>query len=360
MNKKRIIWLLQLAVWMIIFISPMMYVNRSYGIKLNVMLMFTVPQLSLVIVFYANYLYLAPRYLASGNAHARFWIANIMMIIILAIGSHYWIELYHNVLEPDSMRQAAQRHHKAPSIWMFVFFILRNMFNMAISAAIATTIVLTDRWQSAENARKEAESARIQAELGNLRSQINPHFLLNTLNNIYALTSFDTVRARQAIEQLSKMLRYMLYDNQEQTVNLEKEVELLRNYIALMRLRLADNVTVSFDTDLPHPCHIRVAPLIFISLVENAFKHGVSSTEPSFVRLSMTADNSRIEFRVTNSNYPKDDGDRSGHGIGLQQVARRLELTYKGRYEWRRATSDNKKEYSSKIIIYDTQLCNNR
>lgn len=359
MNRNKIIWLIQLAIWMIIFISPMMYFNSSYALKINTLLMFIVPQLSLLIVFYANYLYLAPRYLASGNAHVRFWIANIVMIVVLGIGSHYWIEIYHNVFEPETMKRPPKHHDEPPGVWMFMFFILRNMFNMAISAAIATTVVLVDRWQSSENARKEAENARIQAELGNLRSQINPHFLLNTLNNIYALTSFDTERARQAIEQLSKMLRYMLYENQEQTVNLEKEVELLENYIELMKIRLAGNVKVTFDVDIPHPCHIRIAPLIFISLVENAFKHGVSSTEHSFVRLRLTASDERIMFSVVNSNFPKSDNDRSGHGIGLQQVAKRLEITYKDKYEWIRKTSDNKTEYSSKIIIYDTQLCYN-
>lgn len=352
--KGKITWLIQLAIWTVIFLSPLVFINRGYNIDIAKFLMFSVPQLSLVIVFYANYLYLAPRYLVHGNAHTRFWTVNILMIALLAIGSHYWIGLCHTIYDLE----IGHRHGK-PMPHIFFFFILRDMFNMAISSAIATSLVLIDRWQTAENARKEAESARIQAELGNLRSQINPHFLLNTLNNIYALTSFDAERAQQAIEQLSKMLRYMLYDNQNPTVSLEKEVELLENYIELMKMRLASNVEVTFDTDIPHPCHIRIVPLIFISLVENAFKHGVSATEPSFVRLTLTADNEHVEFCAVNSNYPKNDSDRSGHGIGLQQVARRLELAYKGKYEWFRNVSYDNKEYSSKIIIYDPQMCDN-
>lgn len=356
MNKKNMMLILQVAIWTLLFMSPMMYMNHGQGINLRIFLMFNIPQMVMMIVFYANYLYLAPRYIVSGKAHTCFWIANIMMILLFGIGTHYCVDFFRNILieagdMPRPRHIYAKDGHKP---WVLGLFILRNMFNIAISAAIATAIVLTDRWQTAENARKEAESARIQAELGSLRAQINPHFLLNTLNNIYALISFDAGHAQQAVEQLSKMLRYMLYDNEEESVNLEKEVELLKNYIALMKLRMSGNTEVTFETKIPNPCHIRIAPLIFISLVENAFKHGISSTEPSFVKLALTADKKQIVFCVENSYYPKNDSDRSGHGIGLQQVAKRLELTYNGRYEWHREVSEDKKKYSSKIIIYDS------
>lgn len=349
-------WFLQAAVWTLLFMSPLMYLSHGDGISLRAFVMFNIPQVSMLIVFYANYLCLAPRYLVPGNAHARFWIANILLILLFGIGTHYCIDfLCTKMAEAGDTVRHKHLHNRIDynKAWIWGFFMLRNMLNMAISAAIATAIVLTDRWQSAENARKEAENARILAELGSLRAQINPHFLLNTLNNIYALISFDAGQAQQTVEHLSKMLHYMLYDNQEECVNLEKEVDLLRNYISLMELRMTSNMEVKFETSIPNPCHIRIAPLIFISLVENAFKHGISATEPSFVRLALTASNQQIVFCVENSNFPKNDNDRSGHGIGLQQVAKRLELTYKGRYEWHRIVSEDTKKYTSKIIIYD-------
>lgn len=360
MSRKNIILLIQLAIWIIIFISPMHVLNQGYELNTKWLLRFSVPQLTLIIVFYANYLWIAPRYIVSGSTNIRFWLINILMIVVLGIATHYWMEWCLTSLADANIDRRHPRHHNEPGLLTLAFFIMRNMFNMAISTAIATMLVLIDRWQMSENARKEADNARIQAELGNLRSQINPHFLLNTLNNIYALTAFDSQRAQHAIEQLSTMLRYMLYDNQEPTVRLAREVEFLQNYISLMRIRMTDNVIVTFDIDIPDSCQICIAPLLFISLVENAFKHGVSSTEPSFIRLVLKADNNKIEFTAINSNYPKASADRSGHGIGLQQVKRRLELTYPGRYQWHTTLSNDNKEYSSKIIIYESQLCDNR
>ena len=188
------------------------------------------------------------------------------------------------------------------------------------------------------------------AELGNLRSQINPHFLLNTLNNIYALTAIDHTRAQSAIQQLSNMLRHMLYDNQEQLVSLFDEVQFIENYINLMKIRLPQTVDVKFEKDLENP-NTKVAPLLFISLVENAFKHGISSTEPSFIHMSMTQKGNSLCVIIENSNFPKSEKDRSGHGIGLQQVQRRLDLAYYERYEWTKGVSDDGTVYSSTIKI---------
>ena len=209
---------------------------------------------------------------------------------------------------------------------------------------------MAQRWLWADNALKAAEAARVKAELNNLRSQINPHFLLNTLNNIYALTAIDSERAQSAIEQLSKLLRNMLYDNQSSEVPLKDEVQFLENYINLMKIRLPQTVDVSFVCDMQNP-EIRVAPLVFISLIENAFKHGISPTEPSFIHIVLTQHDKELCVNIENSNYPKTEDDRSGHGIGLEQVQRRLDLAYYARYEWNQNVSDDGTVYSSIIKI---------
>ena len=103
-----------------------------------------------------------------------------------------------------------------------------------------------------------------------------------------------------------------------------------------------------------------MAPFIFISLVENAFKHGVSPTEPSFISISMVSDGDKIECEIKNSNHPKTSSDKSGHGIGLEQVARRLDLAYAGKYEWERGVDEDENTYYSIITIYDTELRDNR
>ena len=231
----------------------------------------------------------------------------------------------------------------------FMSFV-RDIANFCIFATVATCISLAQQWYWADKARRNAEAARVAAELGNLRSQINPHFLLNTLNNIYALTAIDQTRAQDAIQQLSKMLRHMLYDNQEQLVSLADEVQFIENYINLMKIRLPQTVDVKLEKDLENP-HAKVAPLLFISLVENAFKHGVSSTEPSFIHMSMTQKGNTLCVIIENSNFPKSEKDRSGHGIGLQQVQRRLDLAYYQQYEWTKGVSDDGTVYSSTIKI---------
>lgn len=237
-------------------------------------------------------------------------------------------------------------------------FMMRDAFNFTIAAAVATALRLALKWQDSENARRQAEADRTKAELRNLRSQINPHFLLNTLNNIYALTAFNTEKAQTAIQELSKLLRFILYENDETYVDINKEIQFLDNYINLMRIRVSDNVDVQFTTQLPSPCNAKIAPLIFISLIENAFKHGVSPTEPSFIHITIAVGDGKTTCSIVNSNHPKDASDKSGHGIGLKQVASRLELTYKDRYEWEYGLNQDKTIYSSKITIHDTKLCN--
>lgn len=326
------------------FIWPLMFMNHGNGVNPLQFLFMSVAQLSIMAVFYVNYLWLAPKHLVKGSKKF-FWIFNIVMITAMGLALHYWMELTRILFEPGAADMK-------PSTFYSVIFTLRDMFNLVIAAAIATTVKLAMLWQKAEDARR-------QAELKTLRSQINPHFLLNTLNNIYALTAFNTERAQQAIQELSKLLRHVLYDNEEPFTNVENEIEFIQHYINLMKIRLTNNVEVVFNTDIAPSCQAKIAPLLFISLVENAFKHGVSPIQPSFIHIDISADNDKIVCDIENSNFPKTHKDHSGHGIGLHQVASRLNLLYSGRYEWTKGTNTDKTIYKSKIIIYDTKLRNN-
>ena len=248
---------------------------------------------------------------------------------------------------------------REPDMLDAILFIIRDSINFIIFATAATCIKLAQQWMWADKARKDAETARATAELSNLRNQINPHFLLNTLNNIYALTAFDTPKAQEAIQELSKMLRHILYDYQQPTVPLKDEVEFLQNYVNLMRIRLPQNVDIKFQHTI-RTSQIDIAPMIFISLVENAFKHGVSPTEPSFIHINIDADEHQITCDIVNSNHPKAAGDHSGHGIGLQQVQRRLELAYFKHHTWEKGPSTDGKEYRAHIQITDWKESNSK
>ena len=205
------------------------------------------------------------------------------------------------------------------------------MSGLIFSAGLSVAIRMSLRWNQDKAAQREALKSLTEAELKNLRNQLNPHFLLNTLNNIYALIAFDTDKAQQAVQELSKLLRYVLYDNQQMFVPLAKEIDFIKNYIELMRIRVSPQVTIETSFDIKPDSQTPIAPLLFISLIENAFKHGISPTEPSFIRIAISETEDQIHCTIRNSNYPKTRTDKSGSGIGLEQVKQTPETDLPGK-----------------------------
>lgn len=176
---------------------------------------------------------------------------------------------------------------------------------MLLVTGLSVAIKMTGRWYRVEREKQEIEKERTQAELQNLKSQLNPHFLFNTLNNIYALVALNPQQAQYALHSLSQLLRYVLYDNNQQMMPLSKELAFIRSYVELMSLRLSKQVQL--EVNLPEDDRgYQVAPLLFIALIENAFKHGVSATEPSFIHISfaLTGGDTLI-CTVENSCFPK-------------------------------------------------------
>jgi len=172
----------------------------------------------------------------------------------------------------------------------------------------------------------ELERQNLEQQLEYLKYQINPHFLMNTLNNIHALVDIDPERSKQTIVELSKLLRFMLYEGSKPTVPLGHELAFLEDYIALMRLRYTDKVAINFHKPAELP-DVQVPPLLFITFVENAFKHGVSYRQESFIDILIEVrEISELVFTCRNSRIPEAD-DKHG-GVGLQNVKQRLELIY--------------------------------
>lgn len=351
---SKVFWS-QIVLWLPLFLVPIIYSPFGLFSWQENLYQYIVP-LSMMIVAYVNYFVFAPKLLKGDER--EFWIYNVILILFLSIAQHEW--LYYTGTERYIISFSYQLllQSEEENINPHLFFITRNIFNLSICAGAATSVLMAQRWSKAEEEKREAETAMTKAELINLRQQVNPHFLLNTMNNIYALTAFDTEKAQKAIIDLSKMLRHILYDYQQPYVSLKEEVEFLNNYIELMMIRLPDNVDIKRECNLPEPCNIQVAPMIFISLLENAFKHGISPSHKNFIHILLDANNERIVFAIENSHHPKTKEERSGHGIGLKQVERRLELAYPGKYQWKKKYDSKMNIYSSKIIIYDTKLYN--
>ena len=354
---RKTIIAIHMAVWFVVFLAPLTFFNRGDRFEAEKLVPMISSPLAMMVVFYTMYLHITPRYFFAQDRR-RFWILTVALVVTVGVLLHLWMNFAHGLFP----KPAGMMHHIPPEhhIHMDVWMILRNISSMAVATAIATMSIITMRWQEAETARQEAElarqkaeTARADAELKNLRNQINPHFLLNTLNNIYALTAFDQTKAQQAIMELSGMLRHVLYDNQQEFVKLQDEVTFIRSYVNLMKMRTSKTCRINVEVNIPEPCNKFVAPLIFISLIENAFKHGIAASGESFISISIKADTEGIECNVENSNHPKLQTDRSGHGIGLQQVQKRLELSYGNRFSWEKGTKENDSIYFSKIMIYD-------
>jgi len=211
---------------------------------------------------------------------------------------------------------------------------------------MAIGIALSIRYMMRRSERKQKE---VEAELAWLKNQINPHFLFNTLNNISSLAQIDGDQTQEAIMQLSDLLRYAMYETNKPKVRLDGEVEFMRNYIELMKLRCNEMTTVNAQFAISEP-QSEVAPLLFISLIENAFKHGINSNVPATIDIRLEQQDNMLVFNCDNTNNPKPTKDRSGSGIGLENTRRRLDLLYPGRYTWEQAiTPEN--IYHVKISI---------
>lgn len=314
---------LHLAAWSVVFGLPLFVPGgREPVMNMQEYVRFLVVPLSFMAVFYVNYLLLIDRYLFTRHV-GRFLLANALLVAGVMLLVHLFFRFG---IPPRPHHPPMERPWQDT-----MFFFLRNAMLYLLVVGVSVAIRMTGQWYRAENIRKDLERSRSEAELQNLKSQLNPHFLFNTLNNIYSLIQLDPDRAQQTVHDLSRLLRYVLYDSSRPTVPLKAEMDFLGNYIELMRIRLPRHVEVGVS--LPEePSPTPVAPLLFISLIENAFKHGTSNDRPSFIRIDIHERGGELVCRIRNSCFPKTASDRSGSGIGLKNLSKRLEMIYPQRH----------------------------
>ncbi len=209
-----------------------------------------------------------------------------------------------------------------------------DYFNTAVFLlvmTVGTCITVVQRWLNTEQNRKETENEKLNTELSFLKSQINPHFFFNTLNNIYSLAIVRSEKTAPAVMKLSAIMRYILTETERNLVPLDNEVEFIHNYIDLQQVRLTDKVQVDF-TITANTGELLIAPLIFIPFVENAFKYGVSTKEKSSITIKLETDGSNIKFTASNFIVQSENTMLENTGIGINNVKRRLELLYPGKH----------------------------
>lgn len=340
-RNKALQYIIQLIVWGIVFGFPLFFASKdAESVTFTRYLGYVFVAVTFMVVFYINY-FLFIDCLLFRKKMIHFLIANLALFVVLNVGLDWW----HNYYFTHFVVSAGQ-HQSGPPKMMFI---LRDGMMMALTAALSVAIRMTENWYVIEGEKKELEKARSEAELQNLKSQLNPHFLFNTLNNIYSLVAIDPDRAQYAIHDLSRLLRHVLYEDNQRLVSLDHEFVFMKSYIELMSLRLSGKVDL--QVEIPeNGGGIQVAPLLFITLVENAFKHGVSLSEKSFVHIRFTIEEQHTVYcRIENSYFPKKDNDRSGSGIGLENLRKRLGLLYPGAYELQMGKDGDK--YIASLMI---------
>ena len=200
-----------------------------------------------------------------------------------------------------------------------------------------------EQWKWLQNLKAE----KSKTELSLLRTQINPHFFFNTLNNLYALTIKNSKQAPEVILKLSDMMRYTIYEGEKETVKLGDEIEYLQNYIELHKIRYNKTVEITFNHNIDN--NLMVSPLLFIILLENAFKHGVETlTESAFIHMNLYENANFIHFDIENNFDPKEL--KESNGIGLQNLKRRLSLLYKDSHELNFYSTKNTYKTTLKIV----------
>ena len=212
-----------------------------------------------------------------------------------------------------------------------------SVFHLFLTAPLSWVLYKRRLQSNEEVVGLQKELGRSNANLDFLRSQINPHFLFNALNTIYATSLNENAeRTGEAIQKLGDMMRFMLHENMQEKISLAREIEYLNNYIDLQKLRTEHNASLKIDTRIEqNPAMLSIAPMLLIPFVENAFKHGISFREPSQIRVVLEIKDRTLNFDVYNSKHEKADNDPESErgGIGLRNVKQRLQLLYPNKHE---------------------------
>ena len=316
-------------VWMLILCLP--YLSHGTDVSnlsfTDYLLMLRLP-VTVIILFYVDYYSLVDRYLLKDRILPFIGINLILILFLLTLERMTAFPLKYVGAIWDFPAPPYGHRPPGPTPFHFVFVDFL-MYLCALGAAVAFR--MTRRWYLEEERKKEQEHDRTRTELQNLKNQLNPHFLFNVMNNIYSSIGTDSGKARKLMDSLCELLRYVLYRSEKPTVAFKEEVSFIRDYIELVKNRMPEDSVLSVSVP-DEPSDTPVAPMLFIPLVENAFKHGVRPGGNSHVDICVSEYDGRMLCRVENSLYEDAEGCGKGGGIGMENLRKRLEIMYSGRY----------------------------
>ena len=311
--------LTHIASWAVVFIMPALIFISEGNQRFEEALYRSLASLPfLMLLFYLCYFWLIDK-LWFKKQYIFFILVAVTLIFCVSY-SKYELFSYFDL-------HKGKRH--MPPFHAFVYF---DFLSNLLPVVFAMAIRYAQRNFSLEIAQKEAQAHKLQADLTQLRYQLQPHFFFNALNNIYSLIEFNPQKAQQSVHSLSKLMRHFMQNSDQKQISLAEEVDFLQQYISLMQLRLTDKTTVQVDFPKQVP-QLTIAPLLFISLVENAFKHGVSATTTTTLSFSLRVEGDTIIFRSENTKIPTQESLYSS-GIGIDNLKKRLTLLYPERHQY--------------------------
>ncbi len=278
---------------------------------------------SILVAVYANIGWLIPAFLRTKKYGLYFLL--LASVIFIAIGINL---LTFNYLSD----------HLFPDYYFIAYYGLWEIAEFIIAYIVITSLVKLSkgwfRYLETKDELQRLETEKTTAELSALKSQVNPHFLFNSLNNLYSLALDNDERTPGIILRLAQTMRYLLYESNADFVPLEKEIEHLSNFVEMQRLRVGEKAKISFEVT-GNPANKQIAPLLFLPLVENGFKHGVKGeTEGAFTKTLLQVLDNQLVFKTENNKGEVDDVEKSSAagGVGLQNLRRRLDLLYPNKH----------------------------
>lgn len=330
--KNKIPILLHISAWLLL--GMMLFVLNPRSWKVTLPDEFWIRQgillLMLAGIFYLNQHLLVPKFLFKKGKTWLFLVIVLCLTLMLMLAlqqTELWLnlpELLHKAFRPNAPF-VPKRHF----FTIDVFTLLTTLLCLGVSTSVAAV----KKWQADETLRRQLEEERVNSELSYLKAQINPHFFFNTLNNIYALTNIDIERARMALHKLSRMMRYVLYETEKESTLLSKEVDFIKDFVTLMRLRISEKVQIDLDIQEQFTDTI-IAPMVLLPFIENCFKHGISSQQESKITIRLTLEDHTLHLHTANKIFSssKIPVDAQGKGIGLTNTKRRLSLIYENKH----------------------------
>ncbi|HNX08345.1 MAG TPA: histidine kinase, partial [Bacteroidales bacterium] len=267
-----------------------------------------------------------------GKKTVWFIIINLLIIALFSWLNDLMIISWHKPLMEGAPGPPPGHEHRPMFKPDRSMMVIRNAFTYLVPVIISLILKVMKRIKKVETEKKDIEHEHLQSELIHLKHQLNPHFFFNSLNNIYALVDISPDKSKEAIHRMAKLIRYLLYETDQQLVQLSQEIEFLKQYIEIMKLRLTEKtkLSASFPTGTANP---DIAPLLFLPLVENAFKHGITSSY-SEITIELKLQDNTIIFTTENA-YNLKDNEKNQSGIGIENLKKRLELLYSGQYEYK-------------------------